>query len=406
MPALLLSILFFVNIPVYTYSSIFTFILVVQKKNYMKKILPGVFLFAVSFTYAQNPIFYLLVGTYTKNQSNGIFVYKFNPNKGEATPVSKTTGIENPSYLAISKDEKYVYAVNENGDDKGSVSAFAFDKKKGELTFLNKQPSGGDAPCYVSVDASGKNVVVANYSGGNMSVFKTNDDGSLQPYTQLIAHEGYGVNVQRQEMPHVHCTIFSPDEKYVFATDLGNDRLYQYNFNPGNAAPLTPSDPPYYELPDNSGPRHITFSPDGKYAYLLNELSGQVIAFQYSNGKLTQIQTIASDNTGGKGDKGSADIHLTPNGKYLYTSNRVTANDVVLFKTESEGKLTEVAHQAVGVHPRNFMIDPTGRFLLVANRDSNNIQIFVINKNFGLLQDTGVKIDIDQPVCLKMMPVN
>jgi 6-phosphogluconolactonase len=373
----------------------------------MKKFLIVVFVCAFAAVHAQNPIYYMLVGTYTKNQMNGIFIYKFNPNKGDATLVGKTTGVLNPSYLAISPNEKFVYAVNENVNDSGAVSAFALDKKKGELTFLDKQPTDGDAPAYVSVDPSGKFVISANYMGGNISVFKTNDDGSLQPHTQLIAQEGYGVNVQRQEMPHPHCAYFSPDGKYIFVPNLGNDRLYQYKFNPTDAAsPLSPSDPPYYELPDGSGPRHVTFSPDGKYLYLLCELSGQLYVYQYNEGKLTQIQNIASDNNPAKGDKGSADVHLTPSGKFLYSSNRAPSNDITIYKTESDGRVTEVAHQAVGIHPRNFMIDPTGRFLLVANRDSNNIQIFVINKNYGLLQDTGVKIDVDEPVCLKMVQVN
>lgn len=374
----------------------------------MKKILLAIAIFCCALVHAQNPIFYLLVGTYTSapSKSEGIYIYRFNPNKGEATAVGKATGVSNPSYLAISHDQKFVYCVNENhGDTSGEVSAFAFDKTKGELHFLNKQSTGGDDPCYVSVDSTGKNVVVVNYSGGNLSVFKTNADGSLQAAAQTIAHEGYGVNVQRQEMPHPHCAMFSPDEKFVFVTDLGNDRLYSYHFDANSATPLTDNDPAYTEIPDGSGPRHIAFHPNGKFLYLLNELSGKVIVYGYNNGKLTELQTIASDNTSGKADKGSADIHLTPDGKYLYTSNRASANDVTHFKVQTDGTLVESAHVPVGVHPRNFMIDPTGRFLLVANRDSNNIQIFIINKNYGLLSDTNVKIDVPSPVCLKMMPV-
>src|SRR5206468_9693716 len=204
----------------------------------MKKI---IFLFLLSLcifnAHAQNPIYYLFIGTYTDGGANdGIYIYRFNPNKGEATFVSKTSGVENPSWLCISKDGKFVYSVNENSGDKpGEVSSFAFDKKKGELTFLNKQATDGLAPASITVDASGKNVITANYSGGNISVFKTNADGSLQPHVQLVSHEGYGVNVQRQEMPHPHEVVFSLDEKYVFSPDLGNDRLYQYNFNGSDA---------------------------------------------------------------------------------------------------------------------------------------------------------------------------
>ncbi|HEX5150120.1 MAG TPA: lactonase family protein [Parafilimonas sp.] len=359
---------------------------------------------------AQNPIYYLLIGTYTDGGTNdGIHVYRFNPNKGEATFISKTSGVQNPSWLCVSKDGKFVYAVNENGGDKpGEVSAFAFDKKNGQLTLLNKQPTDGFAPCHISIDASGKNVITANYAGGNITVFKTNADGSLQPYTQLVGHEGYGVNVQRQEMPHPHQVVFSPDEKYVFSPDLGTDRLYQYTFNgsdPKNVLTAA-NDPGYVTVDDGFGPRHITFSPDGKTAYLLNELAGNIIVFDYADGKFTPKQTIASTTAGDKNDHGSAEIVIAPNGKFLYTSNRGAANDVALYKVQTDGTLLENGKQAVAANPRGMMVDPTGRFLLVASQNGNTVQIFVINKNYGLLQDAG-KIDgITKPVCLVMTPVN
>jgi 6-phosphogluconolactonase len=377
----------------------------------MKKVLlafAGI-LFMLSLN-AQNPIYYLLIGTYTDGGANdGIYVYRFNPNKGEATFVSKTSGVQNPSWLCISKDGKFVYAVNENsGTTPGELSSFAFDKKTGALTFLNKQPTDGFAPCNVNIDASGKNVITANYAGGNISVFKTNADGSLQPYVQLVGHEGYGVNVQRQEMPHPHEIVFSPDEKYVFTPDLGTDRLYQYNFNgsdPKNV--LTPAnDTGYLTIDDGFGPRHMTFSPNGKTAYLLNELAGNIIVFDYANGKFTPKQTIASTTAGDKNDHGSAEIVISPNGKFLYTSNRGQANDVALFKVQTDGTLLENGKQPVAATPRGMMVDPTGRFLLVAGQGGNIIQVFVINKNFGLLQDAGVKIDVQKPTCMQMVPVN
>jgi len=339
----------------------------------MKKLLVALLLLSVSFVNAQNPIYYLLVGTYTTGgKSDGIYIYKFNPNRNESALIGSAKS-ENPSFLAISKDQKFVYAVNENhgGDKGGDLSAFALDKKKGALTFLNKQSTGGDDPCFVAIDSAGKNLVVANYSGGNMSAFKTNADGSVLPYAQLIAHDGYGVNVKRQEMPHVHCTVFSPDQKYLFAADLGNDRLYRYTFSPDDATtPLKPMDPAYYEIPDGSGPRHIVFSPDKRFAYLINELSGNIIAYSYNNGQLTQIQTLPSDITKTKEDKGSAEIDITPNGKFLYTSNRVTSNEIVAFKVNSDGTLLEVGRTPTGIHPRHFMIE------------------------------------VPSPVCLKMVPVN
>jgi 6-phosphogluconolactonase len=359
---------------------------------------------------AQNPIFYMLVGTYTDGGTNdGIYVYRFNPNKGEATLVSKTSGVDNPSWVCASKDGKFVYAVNENSGDKpGEVSAFAFDKKKGELTFLNKQPTDGFAPCHITVDASGKNVITANYNGGNISVFKTNQDGSLQPHVQVVGHEGYGVNVQRQEMPHPHEVVFSPDEKYLFVPDLGTDRLYVYNFNGGDPKNVLTQagDTGYVTIDDGYGPRHFTFNPDGKTAYLLNELAGQIIVFDYNNGKLTQKQVIASTTAGDKNDRGSAEIVISPNGKYLYTSNRAAANNVALYKVQTDGTLLENGQVAVGANPRAISVDPTGRFLLAASQNGNTIQVFVINKNYGLLQDAGTKIDVQKPVCMQFVPVN
>ncbi len=370
----------------------------------MKKILAFLFSLITVVAFAQSKDSYLLIGTYTTD----IHVYKFNSTTGATTFVSKFSGTTNPEYIAITKNEKFVYVTNENHKDKpGEVSAFSFDKKKGALTFLNKTESGGDDPCYVDVDTTGKWIVVANYSGGNLSALKTNADGSLMPLAQTIDHQGYSTNFERQSKPHVHCATFSPDGKYVFANDLGTDKVYQYKFDSKNDQQPLNEEAVTTDVPDGSGPRHITFHPNKKYAYLINELSGKIIAYQYNDGVLTEIQTIISDNTGGKEDKGSADIHITPNGQYLYTTNRAKANDISIFRVGSTGLLTELGHQSVlGIHPRNFTIDPTGKFLLVANRDTNNIVVFNIMKSTGMLVAMPNQIQVDKPVCLKMMGVN
>ena len=369
----------------------------------MKILISCLFTLFVLTGYSQNKEYYLLVGTYTTD----IHVYKFNAATGATVFVSKISGTTNPEYLAITKNEKFVYVTNENHKEKpGEVSAYSFDKKKGALTFLNKTETGGDDPCYVDVDSTGKWIVVANYSGGNLSALKTSADGSLQPLAQTIDHQGYSTNFERQSKPHVHCTTFSPDGKYVFAIDLGTDKVYQYKFDATNDQQPLNEDVVTTDVPDGSGPRHITFHPNKKYAYLINELSGKLIVYQYNDGKLSEIQTIASDNTGGKEDKGSADIHITPNGQYLYTTNRAKANDISIFRVGSTGMLTELGHQSVlGIHPRNFTIDPTGKFLLVANRDTNNIAIFNIMKSTGMLVPMSNQIQVDKPVCLKMIAV-
>ena len=267
--------------------------------------------------------------------------------------------------------------------------------------------SGGDDPCFIDVDSIGRNIVVANYSGGNLSVFKTNADGSLQPAAQTIDHQGYSSNVVRQSKPHVHCTVFSPDGKYVFSNDLGTDKIYQYQFNAEKSQPLNEDEVVTTDVEDGSGPRHIAFHPNKKYAYVINELSGKVKVFQYDDGKLNEIQTIESDNTGGKDDKGSADIHITPNGQYLYTTNRAKANDIAIYRVQSNGTLVLIGHQsALGIHPRNFVIDPTGKYLLVANRDTNNIVVFTIIKATGFLEPNGQVIQVEKPVCLKFTSLN
>jgi len=355
-------------------------------------------------SFSQTNDYYLFVGTATTE----ISVYKFNLTKGEASFVSKVSGVENPTYMAFSKHANYVYAVNENSKEKkGEVSAFSFDKIKGELHFINRTSSGGDGPCFVDIDSSGKWVVVANYAGGNLSALKTNADGSLQAPVQTIDHTGYSVNFTRQSKPHVHCAFFSPNEKYVIANDLGTDKIYQYQFNGNNDQQPLSEEAITTDVPDGSGPRHLSFHPNNKFAYLINELSGKVIAYAYHEGKLTEIQTIQSCTVGDKNDMGSADIHLTPNGQYLYASNRGTANDITIYRVGSTGLLTEVGHQSsLGIHPRNFTIDPSGKFLLVANRDTNNIVVFNIIKSTGYLQPTGVQIQVDKPMFVKLIPVH
>jgi len=220
--------------------------------------------------------YYLLIGTYTSGKSEGIYVYRFNTLTGQFNYVNKVA-TSNPSFLSVSPDEKYVYAVNENGQDKGSIAAFSFDKKSGSLQPLNKQSSGGDHPCYVNIDRTGKWVVSGNYTGGSLAVLPVKADGSLLPASQVIRHEGNSINKDRQEKPHVHSTIFSPDYKYLFVPDLGLDKVMIYSFD-NKTGKLQAANPPFAATNPGSGPRHFVFHPSGKYAYLVQELSGMVNA--------------------------------------------------------------------------------------------------------------------------------
>lgn len=347
----------------------------------------------------------LFIGTYTGTGSKGIYVYKFNTNTGKATWVSNTDSMINPSFLAVSGNGKYVYSVSESGGNfPGKVNAFSFDKKTGKLTLINSQTSGGDNPCYVSVTKNGKWIAVGNYTGGNLSVFKTNTNGALKPTAQFLQHNGNSANTVRQEKAHVHATVFSPDEKYLFVPDLGIDKVMAYKFNAASDLPMEPAVEPFTQTKAGSGPRHITFHPNKRFAYLIQELTGTVEAYQYDKGKLTSIQNIATHNAEFKGQPGSADIHLSPDGKFLYASNRGEENNIAIFAVnQATGILESKGLQStLGTKPRNFCIDPTGNFLLAANQDSGNIVIFKRDQETGLLTPTGEEIKIPKPVCLQM----
>lgn len=353
---------------------------------------------------AQN--FYLFIGTYTTKGSKGIYVYRFNAATGAAELVSNTDSAANPSYLAIAPNHKYVYAVNEtHGQTGGNVSAYTFDRNTGKLTFINQQSTGGDDPCYVTVTKNNKWVTVANYSGGSAAAFAANTDGSLQPYSELMQDSGHGANAQRQEKAHVHSTVFSPNQDYLFTPDLGLDKVMIYKFNPASQKPLTAANPPYASVSAGNGPRHFTFHPNQKFAYLMQELSGTVGVFRYNNGKLTLIEYVPTHPAGYKGDIGSADIHISPDGKFLYASNRGDENTITIFSINPQtGKLKLKGYQSVmGKTPRNFIIDPTGNYLLVANQNTDNIVIFKRNKETGMLEATGKQIEVSMPVCLQML---
>ena len=365
-------------------------------------LLPGLVFFTD--TYASHT-HYMLVGVYTSGSSKGVYVYRFDEETGAAEYISEIQAI-NPSYLAVSADERFVYSVGESGRD-AVAYAFSFDKKIGRLNLLNTQPINSSGPCYINTDRAGRFVVTANYSGGTVSVFPLSADGSLQPVAKVFEFEGTGPVANRQEKPHLHCAVFSPDRKYLFTPDLGSDQIHKFTI--GDATPfLTIGNTNAYKIEPGSGPRHLTFHPNGKYAYLINELSGTVTVFHYVDGRLEPVQYIASDTSEGIGNKGSADIHVSPDGKFLYASNRANTNNIAIFSiNDADGKLTLVGFQPTGKHPRNFSITPNGKYLLAASRDSNLIQVFVIDRKTGLLKEDSSKqiTEIDSPVCIKFINI-
>lgn len=340
----------------------------------------------------------LLIGTYTNNcESKGIYVYDFDTNNAEFSFKNVSPSVVNPSYLTVSDDNNFIYSVNESGDD-SKVSAFQFDSKTGVMNLINQQDSKGADPCYIINDD--KNVIVANYSGGNLAVFGKNNDGSITSAKQVIQHYGKGVNEERQEKPHVHMVHFSPDKKFVLVNDLGKDKVYSYQYDSNsNSEPLKILDS--IAVKPGSGPRHLTFSNDGKLIYLLHELDGGLTVFNYSNGKLKMIQETTILAKEFKGTFSSADIHISPDGKFLYASNRGEANTISIFKIKKSGKLESLGQtSSLGNGPRNFVIDPSGNFLLVAHQYSNDVVFFKIDKNTGKLEDTGKRIYLCSPVCL------
>ncbi len=343
----------------------------------------------------------MLVGTYTSGSSKGIYTYRFDQESGIATALSEAE-VSNPSYLNLSADGNFVYSVSENKGDEAVVSSFSFNRENGTLRLLNQQPTHGDAPCYVITN--GKQVVTANYGGGSITVFPLADDGSVLPSLAVIPFEGSGPDPDRQKKPYLHCVQFTPDGKHLLADDLGTDKIHNFDVDQQADATngktfLAVGTPEAYRVAPGSGPRHLTFSPDGRYAYLINEISGTVTAFSYTDGKLEEFQTIQSDTLDAQG---SADIHISPDGKFLYSSNRLQADGIAIFsRNTQDGRLTRIGQQFTGVHPRNFIITPNGKFLLVACRDSNVIQIFRRNETTGLLTETEHEILLDKPVCIK-----
>jgi 6-phosphogluconolactonase len=346
----------------------------------------------------------LLIGTYTRrNGSKGIYVYRFYAESGKTAYLNEIDDVSNPSYLAVSNDTKFVYAVNEDSRGPGSVSSFKFDAKTGKLDSINKLPTAG-GPAYISIDKARKSAFVADYAGGNLLVFPINKDGSLDPLAQKIQDEGNGPNKKRQEVPHAHTAVLSPDEKYLLYTDLGTDKINIYRYKAGKTPPL--ANGTSVNAIAGNGPRHLVFSNDGKYLYNIQEMGAAITAYKYDDGKINAFQTVNMAPEGFTGTNGAADIHISPDGMFLYGTNRGTASELLVYSiNQQNGELTYVDRYKTGKEPRNFIIDPTGGYLLLASQNSNSVVIFKIDKATGKLTQTPSTIEISAPVCLKLVPV-
>jgi 6-phosphogluconolactonase len=350
-------------------------------------------------------LLYLVIGSYTKPGEKGISVYTFDTQTGALEFRSATEGIDNPSYLTIGSSGKMIYAVSEKNKESGSVNAYQFDQTSGKLKLINQAPSGGKGPCYISIDNAGTHVFTANYGSGSLGVVRLKEDGSLDSTAlQSIQHTGSSINKVDQTRPHAHSAVLSPDNRYVLSADLGNDHVYVYRFDPKAVEPLSPADPAYVTVTPGSGPRHICFHPNGRYVFVLNEISGSIDGFDYKDGVLTHKQTITILPDGFTGTVEAADVHISPDGKFLYASNREERNELVIYSIAANGTLSLAGRQPVlGTAPRGFVIDPTGKFLLVANLKTNEVLVFLRNAKTGLLTFTGKKISVTEPACLKFV---
>ncbi|HEX3821055.1 MAG TPA: lactonase family protein [Candidatus Sulfotelmatobacter sp.] len=355
------------------------------------------------------------VGTYTNDNgkstsSKGIYAYHFDPATGQVTSLGLAAETTNPSFVAPHPSGRYLYAVNEignyNGPNSGGVSAFSIDQATGKLTFLNEVPSRGADPCYITVDRTGKYVLVANYTGGSVAVFPILPGGKLGEASAFIQHTGHGANPQRQEGPHAHSIDLSPDNRFAFVDDLGLDELLTYKFDSAKGT-LTPTDPPFAKLDAGSGPRHFALLPNGKFAYVVSEIKGTVTAFAHdaNAGTFRPMQTLTTLPKDFKGEIEDAEIEIHPSGKFLYASNRGDDNEIAIYKIDQDnGTLTPVGHVPTGGKtPRNFEIDPSGKFLFAENANSDNIVIFRIDQATGKLTATGEKVDVPSPVCIRFL---
>lgn len=348
----------------------------------------------------------LYVGTYTKGMANGIFVYAFNDRSGRLIDLKMPAISNNPSFLTISPNKKYMYAVGEldnlDSDQSGGLAAYRINPD-GKLTLINHVLTHGANPCHVSLSPDGKKLVASNYTGGNLSFFNILSDGSLSEMVQRIQHEGSGPVPDRQAAPHAHSARFDATGKLLYAADLGIDELKIYDVAPGSNE-VTPHAQPYVKMSPGSGPRHFDFSADGRFIYVINELNSTITVLMKYGAEWKTVQTIKTLPKDFKGENNCADIHVSADGRFVYGSNR-GHNSIAVFKREANsGKLEMIETVSVeGNWPRNFTLDPSGNFLLVANQKSNDITVFKIDQPSGKLAYTGIKVPNESPVCLQFL---
>jgi 6-phosphogluconolactonase len=362
----------------------------------------------------------IYVGTYTESirfgtgkilegKGKGIYLYRFDSSSGAMQLLETTTGVTNPSYLAIDPSRRFLYAVNEfkefEGRASGTISAFVIDPKTHGLKFLNRQLTHGTDPCHVEVDRAGKHVFVANFASGSVCVLPVKADGSLGEACDFLQHVGSSIDPTRQRGPHAHSVIMDAAEHFAFVPDLGLDKLMIYRFEPTRGM-FEPNEAPYFKAKPGAGPRHLAFHPAGKYAFLINELNSTLSVLQYdaARGSFKEQQVVSTLPGDFQGHSTCADVHISPDGRFVYSSNRGHDSLSIHAIDGKSGKLSYVGHASTqGQTPRNFAIDPAGDFLLAANQDSDTIVVFRIDRKSGKLATTGQVASVPTPVCVRFV---
>jgi len=364
----------------------------------------------------------LLVGTYTEpirfgtgrileGKGEGIYCYRFDPEKGKFRFSSLMKGVVNPSFLTATRDLKFVYAVNElkraEGRDSGTISAFAFDPASGSLTFLNRRLTWGTDPCFVALDQRGKFAAVANFMSGSVAVFPLRPDGSLGEASCVVQHSGHSIDSARQAGPHAHSVIFDPSNRTIFVPDLGLDSIVAYDFDetggliaasPARNAPSLPG----------AGPRYMELQRSGRFAYTVNELNSTITASNYDPQAqtLTAFQEISTLPAEYKGSSTCADLHIGASGRFLYASNRGHNSIAIYSIDEKTGRLKTLGHESTrGGVPRNFTLDASGRWMFVANQDTDQIVPYRIGSTTGMLEYSGTELKVPTPVCVRAFSV-
>lgn len=357
---------------------------------------------------ADDPL--LFISSFAGGEKGAVTAYRLSLADGTLSPQARTGGVENPFFLAVSPDGRFLYAVHAlafGGQEHEEVAAYAIDPKNGALTLLNRQSAKGSATCHLDVDATGKTLLLANYSSGSVAALPIRDDGSLGEAASFVQHTGGSqVDPKRQDGPYAHSFIVSPENRFAYAADLGLDQVRCYALDAA-AAKLTPLDPAYAPSPPGGGPRHLAFHPDGRSLYAINELANTVSHYRYdaATGALTvaggAVSTLPAD-FGGKSY--TADLKITPDGKYLYGTNR-GHDSIAIFRIAADGSLTRTAIEpSRGKGPQNLLIAPGGRWLLCANMPGNNVAVFAIDPETGALKPAGDPVEVTSPSCIRLLP--